>query len=104
MHELKCPKCGKVFYRISIYNYVYNDEKGFYCSWTCYNHRNDKIPKAKKWKSVELLSLDGSLLKTFTSATDAAGFTGFEVKKIQRACRERSVYQEYLWRYKNDLP
>ena len=100
MCEFVCPKCGKVFYRITAYNYVYKDGKGCYCSWTCYNHRNDKVPKDKKWKSVEMLSLDGTLLKEFTSATDAAEYTGFEVKKIQRACREQTPYSKYLWRYR----
>jgi len=104
MCELICPKCGKVFYRITRYNYAYKDEKGCYCSWTCYNHRNDKPPKSKKSKKVELLSLNGTPLKEFTSATNAAEYTGFDIKRVQRACREQSAYMGYLWRYKNDLP
>jgi hypothetical protein len=51
-----------------------------------------------------MLSPSGTLLKAFTSATDAAETTGFEFKKIQKACKEQSAYFGYLWRYKNDLP
>ena len=105
MKEAYCPRCGK--YHIATPQHIYRDEKGLYCSWTCYLHKDDrkkKSSKNNKNKSVELLSQSGTLLKEFSSATDAAKETGFDCKCIQLACRDQSVYRGYLWRYKNDLP
>ena len=103
MKELKCPLCGKNF--IPAPQHIYRYEGEVFCSWTCYNHRSDRKPgKIRKVKKVELYSENGYLLKVFTSATAAAEKTGFDLKKIQNACREQSTYMGYLWRYKNDLP
>ena len=99
--EVLCSKCGKNF--VPAPQHIYRDEKGCYCSWTCYNHRKDGR-KPLKFKKVNLYSQSGTLIKTFTSATDAAEFTGLSIKNIQRACREKSVYSGYFWRYENDLP
>ena len=38
--EKKCRKCGKKF--IPAPEHRYREYSKFYCSWTCYNHRNDK--------------------------------------------------------------
>ena len=35
-----CPRCKKKFCPAPYH--VYRDEKGYYCSWTCYNHKDDK--------------------------------------------------------------
>jgi hypothetical protein len=99
--ELICPKCGKNF--IKAPQHLYRDEKHFYCSWTCYNHRNDK-KAPKKFKKVGQYTLDGKLIKTYPSANDAAETIGLSVKCIRNACREQSTYFGYLWRYENDLP
>ena len=40
MYEKKCAKCGKNF--ISAPEHVYKTNRKWYCSWTCYNHRNDE--------------------------------------------------------------
>ena len=42
LREKRCDLCGKSF--IPTYEYVYHDKKqgGWFCSWTCFNHRNDK--------------------------------------------------------------
>lgn len=42
--EKKCAKCGKVFIVAPQHVFkVYDKEHTkYYCSWTCYNHRNDK--------------------------------------------------------------
>lgn len=37
--EKKCAKCGKNF--IVAIEHRYKEHGKFYCSWTCYNHRND---------------------------------------------------------------
>ena len=34
-----CKKCGKQF--ISAVEHMYRDHGAWYCSWTCYKHRND---------------------------------------------------------------
>lgn len=40
LYERKCSKCGKVFVPAPLNIYKKNGK--VYCSWTCYNHRNDK--------------------------------------------------------------
>lgn len=43
--EKKCAKCGKNF--IVAPYHVFHKNKKYYCSWTCYNHRNDKTEEKK---------------------------------------------------------
>lgn len=95
--ETNCPKCGKTF--ITAPYHVFRDEKGFYCSWTCYNHRGDKIVK-RKYKTVEQYSEDGGLIRVFTSATDAAEYTGFSTNCIRNACKNGNLYNGFRWKYK----
>jgi hypothetical protein len=40
LNEKKCKKCGRTF--IAAAYHVYKIGSKWYCSWTCYNHRNDK--------------------------------------------------------------
>lgn len=99
MLEKVCEKCGKVF--IPAPYHIYKDEKGIYCSWTCYNHRNDSKPKtSRNIRKIELYSEHGYLLKVFTSATDAAEHTGYDATKIRDACREQKPYMGFIWKYR----
>lgn len=41
--ERKCKKCGKNF--IPAIEHIYRQGSKYYCSWTCYNHRNDEEGK-----------------------------------------------------------
>ena len=43
--ERRCKKCGKVFIPAPMHRY--RDGSRWYCSWTCYLHRNDKEVKVK---------------------------------------------------------
>lgn len=44
--EKKCAKCGKKFIAAPYHRF---QERGkWHCTWTCYNHRNDKKEKEKK--------------------------------------------------------
>ena len=43
--EKACPRCKKIFCPAAYH--VYRDKKGYYCSWTCYNHKDDKNKKKK---------------------------------------------------------
>lgn len=43
LREKKCKKCGKLF--IAAPEHRYREGSKFYCSWTCYLHRNDKVEK-----------------------------------------------------------
>lgn len=36
----KCKKCGKEFIAAPLH--IYKENNKYYCSWTCFNHRNDK--------------------------------------------------------------
>ena len=38
-----CKRCGKEFY--PTYQHTYKKDGIYYCSWTCFNHRNDDKPK-----------------------------------------------------------
>lgn len=39
----KCKKCGKEIY--PTYQWAYKENGKYYCSWKCFNHRNDDKPK-----------------------------------------------------------
>lgn len=41
--EKKCTKCGKWF--IPARYHIYRKHSAWYCSWTCYLHRNDREVK-----------------------------------------------------------
>lgn len=43
MKEIKCPRCGKSF--IPAPYHIYKSGKRLYCSWTCFNRRNEPISK-----------------------------------------------------------
>ena len=38
--EKHCSRCGKLF--IVAPQHIYKQGRKVYCSWTCYNHRNDE--------------------------------------------------------------
>lgn len=99
MIERKCKKCGKNF--IPAYYHVYKDGGKIYCSWTCYNHRNDsKVKKEAKYKVVEVCDKDGSLIRAYKSAIEAAEQLGFCINNIRKACVDGSEYNGFLWKYK----
>ena len=41
--EKKCKKCGRNFIPAPLHRY--KEGSKYYCSWTCYLHRNDKVGK-----------------------------------------------------------
>jgi hypothetical protein len=43
-----CKKCGKEFLPAPLH--IYKTNSKYYCSWTCYNHRDDKPPTVPKDK------------------------------------------------------
>lgn len=100
--ELRCPMCGKRF--IPAPQHIYKENRKIYCSWTCFNHRNDHKKTAKKVKIIEQYSKDGELLRTFQSAEEAAIHMNCVEEGIRSSCRKHKFYKGYLWRYKNDLP
>lgn len=99
MMESKCPKCGKN--HIPAPQHVFKDEEGYYCSWTCFFHRNDGKKKKPTCKMVEVYDEDGELLRRFKSANDASDLLGFSVQMIAEACRLGRKYQGFYWKYKD---
>lgn len=98
MLEVKCGRCGKVF--IPTYDYAYKDGKRMYCSWTCYNHRNDGKPKRiRSVRAVGRYTLDGEKIADYPSALNASMETGFDACKIRDACCRGKSYNGYLWKY-----
>lgn len=99
--ESICKKCGKIFYRAA--KHVYKDTKGFYCSWTCFNHRNDKKKKYENFKHIELCSLDGTVIQTFRSASYAECYVPHATAvSIRKACESGKPYRGYIWRYADE--
>lgn len=96
MREERCIKCGKIF--IPAANHIYKDHRGFYCSWTCYNHRDDNTPYNRS-RGVAQCSLDGEVIRTFLSAVFAAEFIKGTVNGVRKACKESTLYKGYFWRY-----
>jgi hypothetical protein len=95
-----CAKCGKEFVPAPYHQFVtyrlhgQTTRKGYYCKWSCYNHRND-IPDKRGAKAKKVLMYDKRgevLLGEFINAYQAAlklSETGesFDNRQIQRACR-----------------
>lgn len=90
-----CLRCGKEFFPTPMH--VYKDHRGRYCSWTCFNHRNDG--RKSRWQQVECLYDDGALMRTFQSATKAAEWIGTSAHIIKRAIENDEIYNGYKWRY-----
>lgn len=44
--EVTCPKCGKIFCPAPYHRFKANHK--FYCSWTCYSHREEKNDETVK--------------------------------------------------------
>lgn len=42
-NERTCARCGKRF--IAQCEHIFKKNTNWYCSWTCYNHRDDKGEK-----------------------------------------------------------
>lgn len=62
-----CKKCGKEFY--PTFYHVYREGQKFYCSWKCFNHRNDGQPKKeiiipKVGDTIRIISMPGILCYT----------------------------------------
>lgn len=100
MIELHCPKCGKLF--VPAPQHMYKDHRGFYCSWTCYNHKDDGTRPQSR--SVEQYTTSGRVVGIYKSAVEAAESINGTANGVRTACRECMAYKGYLWRYKNDLP
>ena len=47
LREAKCAKCGKVFLAAPehIYRSRGHSKTKWYCSWTCFYHKDDKIER-----------------------------------------------------------
>lgn len=62
---------------------------------------NEKINKCKK--KVQQLSLDGEILNTFNSMTEAQNITGIKVQYISRICKgDRNQVKGFIWKYINE--
>ena len=95
-----CAKCGKEFFATPMHVYKDRHNHKWYCSWTCFNRRKKKKSNELLGvKQVEQLTLDGKSVKIFRSATNAHESTGFKLENIQKACKEQTPYNGYLWRY-----
>lgn len=96
--ERKCVRCGKNFIPAPYHLYVHDDQ--YYCSWTCYNHRNDNQEKPKKEsRVVEQYNKDGKLIRKYNTAVYAAECILGTANGIRDACRRSTAYKGYYWKY-----
>ena len=98
MKELDCPVCGRHFLRAP--KHLYKDGKACYCSWTCFNHRDE----AEKPRVVEQYTKYGMIKRTYKNIDEAADIIGGRTIDIFEACKNCTFYKGYLWRYRNDVP
>lgn len=96
-----CKECGKEFYPTPMH--VYKDERGIFCSWTCYRKEYHEKQELKKRTSrqIEKYTLDNVYIKTYKDAVDAAIDICGQEQRVRKACREGIIYKNHLWRYKN---
>lgn len=98
--ESKCLKCGRIF--VPAPYHVYKNDKGYFCSWTCYNHRNDGVISKRKMRKVEQYSIDGKFIREFNGITQAAQFVGANTNTIKKACQKpMGMCRKSLWKYKD---
>lgn len=101
--ESKCPKCGKTF--IAAPQHALVDNKGKYCSCTCFIHRNDTVSDARRKAQYKVLQYtkDGAYIKTYDSARTAAELFGCSSNLIANCCRKGTPYRGFLWKYAKDV-
>ena len=97
--DRKCPLCGKNF--IPAPEHRFREGNLIYCSWKCYNHREER---KRKWCKRILMYADPNmteLLQEFRSASEAADYCEGITTSIYKACRTASHYAYgYWWCYK----
>ncbi len=103
MIEMICPKCGKLFIPAPLHRF--RDEGRVYCSWTCYNHRDQKTYtlRGRKPQRVAMCDRTGTEIQEFQSALKASELTGYDYKGIQFACNSSTTFRGYLWKYKEKI-
>ena len=101
MKDVACAKCGKMF--IPAIEHAYKDSRGVYCTWHCFNHRNDG-KKDSQEKPVIQYSKSGEFIKEYKNPAEAARSVGCDVYLLTRCCRrETKSTGGYMWRYKADV-
>lgn len=101
--ERKCRVCGRNFIPAPFHAYRDKHTHVAYCSWPCYNHRNDNKQTKSRAKPVEKCSPSGEVIAIYISAKEASEQNNVEAPLIRESCRTGKFYRGYLWRYKNDL-
>ena len=101
--EIRCPRCGKMFIPAPLH--VYKDDKGIYCSWSCYNKTPPKkVRKKRPSRPVNQYEKSGVFVQSFSDAVEAANTGIGSPEEIRKACNKNTPYKGYLWRYADDLP
>ena len=98
--ESKCVKCGKLF--IPAPQHALVDYRGYYCSCTCFLHRNDGVQEEKRGAKpckVERYTKDGKYMKTYKDAKQAAFEVDGNDKSLARAIRTGTLYRQSYWKY-----
>lgn len=97
-----CAKCGREFFPTPehVYTAGKSPRKKYYCSWTCFNHRNERAKtKGYRCKAVGQYTLDGVFIRRFDSANKAAEFMGIAPETVRNACRGKVKKPKFIWKY-----
>lgn len=99
--EYSCVLCGQIF--IPAPEHIYKDHRGKYCSWRCFNHRNDHKKKAYNAKTVDQFDLDGNFVNRYPSTRKAADAIDGCQDRISVACRTGRIYKGCYWEYVKEV-
>lgn len=103
IESCKCRRCGKEYFPTPMH--AYKDDKGSYCSWTCFNHRFDNKKDVRPIEMLDYADIYGKRLvvkKTFNSIAEALSYVGGTPTALRRAVKEERTYKHFMWRYKKD--
>lgn len=100
----RCKKCGKEF--IPAPYHVYKDSHGYWCSWTCFNHRNDTVKQRgnKKYKGKRVLQYakNGEFVARYSSMAEAARMLNADPHTIKKACAHSTTVLGFVWKWEED--
>ena len=97
IEEERCPICGRLF--VPAVYHTYKDSKGYYCSYTCYNRREQAIEE-RNVRRVCQYTLDGELVKIHKDVQAAADAAKCTVKYIRKCLTGKYPHgRGYVWKY-----
>jgi group I intron endonuclease len=96
----RCCNDKEIFYK----NFLWRYDNGDYSDISIDYDSISKMNKLIKNKQVKQFSLDGILLNTYNSLSEASKLTGFSKSGISKCCLgEFKQLKNYIWKYTDEL-